>query len=140
MQNLEIRYCDADFSLYHWHKVRFAAECCAVVHALPVAQSDADEGSETVTVANSVALQPPSMYRVCLLNDDITTMDFVVEILQKYFSHTRDNAIRIMMDVHVNGQAVCGVYPRDIAETKVKQVLSCARENGQPLRCMMEKD
>ncbi len=78
------------------------------------------------------------MYQVILLNDDFTPMDFVVEVLEQFFSKTNEQATQLMLKVHTEGRAVCGVYPRDIAETKVEQVVGFARTHQHPLRCVME--
>ena len=85
-------------------------------------------------------LQPPKMYRVLLLNDDFTPMDFVIHVLQKFFSMNRERATQIMLKVHMEGQGICGVYPRDVAATKVEQVIAYARENQHPLACVMEEN
>lgn len=84
-------------------------------------------------------LEEPPMYKVLLHNDDYTTMDFVVEILQTVFHKSPEEATRIMLHVHYNGIGVCGVYPAEIAETKVEIVHRLARQNGFPLRCSMEE-
>jgi len=96
-----------------------------------------DEG--TVLSRQEQKLKPPSMYKVLLLNDDYTPMEFVVMILQEYFSKDRENATQIMLMVHRDGKGVCGVYPRDIASTKVELVLNHARKAGHPLQCVMEE-
>jgi ATP-dependent Clp protease adaptor protein ClpS len=83
--------------------------------------------------------QPPRMYKVILLNDDYTTMDFVIEVLQRFFSMTREQATYVMLKVHQEGSAVCGIYPRDIAETKVAQVTEFAKQHEHPLRCELEE-
>lgn len=85
-------------------------------------------------------LRPPRMYRVLLLNDDFTPMDFVIEVLQRYFSKNREQATQLMLQVHNEGRAVCGVYSRDVAATKVEQVAAMAREHQHPLVCVMEED
>lgn len=82
----------------------------------------------------------PELYRVLLLNDDYTTMDFVVEILESVFHKPPAEAYRIMMAVHTQGQGLCGVYPFEVAETKVATVVDLARGNGFPLRATMEKE
>ena len=82
----------------------------------------------------------PPMYRVFLINDDYTTMEFVVEVLRTVFKKSTGEATRIMLNVHNAGVGLCGVYPHEIAETKVDAVHTLARENGFPLRCTMEKD
>lgn len=85
------------------------------------------------------ALNRPSMYQVFLLNDDFTPMDFVVVVLQQFFGKRYAVAVKIMLEVHHQGKGVCGVYTRDIAETKVAHVNEFARLNEHPLLCKMEK-
>ena len=85
-------------------------------------------------------LKPPRMYKVMLLNDDYTPMDFVVEVLESFFRMNREEATRVMMNVHVKGAGVCGVFTRDIAETKVEQVNDYSRNNQHPLLCAMEEE
>ncbi len=85
-------------------------------------------------------VKPPSLYKVLLLNDDFTPMDFVVSILQKFFSMSREQAAQIMLKVHKDGMGVCGVFPKDVAATKVEQVLSFSRQNQHPLQCVMEEN
>jgi ATP-dependent Clp protease adaptor protein ClpS len=85
-------------------------------------------------------LQKPRLYKVILLNDDYTPMDFVVIILERFFTKTREQATRIMLDVHQKGIGVCGVYDREIAEMKVQQVISFAQESKHPLQCTMEPE
>ena len=82
----------------------------------------------------------PKMYKVLILNDDYTPMDFVVHILQAFFNLTHDKAQNIMLNVHTKGKGVCGVYTRDVAETKVEQVNDYSRQNQHPLLCTMEAD
>ncbi len=84
-------------------------------------------------------LKRPPLYKVILLNDDYTPMDFVVHILEAFFSIDRENATRIMLEVHTRGKGVCGIFTHEIAETKVSQVNSYSRENQHPLLCTMEK-
>ncbi|WP_038802248.1 ATP-dependent Clp protease adapter ClpS [Burkholderia mallei] len=84
-------------------------------------------------------LKPPSMYKVVLLNDDFTPMEFVVMVVQEYFKKDRETATQIMLKVHREGRGVCGVYTRDIASTKVEQVVTHARQAGHPLQCVMEE-
>ena len=81
----------------------------------------------------------PSLYRVLLLNDDYTPMEFVVAILQQVFNRNQDDAIRIMMHVHNHGVGECGIYPYEVAESKVTMVMDAARKNQHPLQCVMEK-
>ncbi|MFL2834056.1 MAG: ATP-dependent Clp protease adapter ClpS [Alphaproteobacteria bacterium] len=84
-------------------------------------------------------LKKPSLYKVLLLNDDYTPMEFVIFLLQKFFHKNNDEATKIMLHVHQNGVGVCGVFPYEIAETKVIQVLETAKKNDHPLQCTMEK-
>ena len=95
--------------------------------------------NETLLDEAESILKPPPMYKVILLNDDYTPMDFVIHILQEYFHKDRETAVRIMLKVHHEGQGVCGVYSKDIASTKVDQVLKHARKDGHPLQCTMEE-
>ncbi len=93
----------------------------------------------TVETRQEQKLKPPPMYQVFLLNDDYTPMEFVVAILQEYFSKDREAATQIMLKVHRNGKGMCGIYPKDIAFTRVELVLTHAREAGHPLQCMTEE-
>lgn len=85
-------------------------------------------------------LQKPQLYKVILLNDDYTPMEFVVNILERFFAKNREEATRIMLHVHQKGIGICGVYTREIAETKVQQVLTYAQEHQHPLQCTMEPE
>jgi ATP-dependent Clp protease adaptor protein ClpS len=82
----------------------------------------------------------PAMYKVLLINDDYTPMEFVVETIERFFNKSREQATQIMLQVHTKGMGVCGVYPRDIAETKMNQVMKYARDSQHPLQCMIEPD
>ncbi len=90
--------------------------------------------------ADEPQLQRPPMFRIIMLNDDYTPMEFVVDILISLFHKSQEIAAQLMLQVHKQGSAVCGVYPRDIAETKLQQVENASRNEGHPLRCVMEKD
>ena len=79
------------------------------------------------------------LYKVVVFNDDYTTMEFVIEVLQTFFAMNRERATQVMLKVHMEGFAVCGVYPKDIAETKVAQVSEFAKQHGHPLRCELEE-
>jgi len=83
-------------------------------------------------------LKRPPLYNVVLLNDDFTPMEFVVHVLEEFFSMNRELAVRVMLKVHTEGKGVCGTYSREIAETKVAQVNDYSRENQHPLLCLME--
>jgi ATP-dependent Clp protease adaptor protein ClpS len=93
-------------------------------------------GIATKTRAKS---KKPSQYKVLLLNDDYTPMEFVVIVLKRFFRMNLDQATRVMLHVHQRGVGVCGVYPYEVAETKVNQVMDFARENQHPLQCTLEK-
>ena len=84
-------------------------------------------------------LKAPSMYKVLLLNDDYTPMEFVVMVIQEYFNKDHETATRIMLQVHLVGKGVCGLFTRDVASTKVHQVIELSREAGHPLQCTMEE-
>ena len=103
------------------------------------APSEPDHQGDLAVEEARPKLKPPSMYKVLMLNDDYTPMDFVVEVLEGFFHLDREQATRVMLTVHTEGKAVCGVYPQDIAETKAAQVIDLARENHHPLMCQVEK-
>jgi ATP-dependent Clp protease adaptor protein ClpS len=89
--------------------------------------------------AQQAKADPPKLYKVMLLNDDYTPMDFVIVVLQRFFSLDTEQAMRIMLKVHHEGRGVCGIFPRDIAATKVQQVSNFARQHQHPLACVMEE-
>ncbi len=98
-----------------------------------------DSFDDNVLVAPSKPkLKKPKMYQVVLVNDDYTPMEFVIEILESFFSHERHQATKIMLNVHKKGKGVCGIFSKDVAETKVMQVNQFSRENQHPLLCEME--
>lgn len=102
---------------------------------------DSDGNSGTIVVTETrTKTKKPSMYKVLLLNDDYTPMEFVVHILERIFHKSHDEATQIMLHVHQKGIGVCGVYTYEIAETKVNQVVDFARRNQHPLQCTMEKE
>jgi len=84
-------------------------------------------------------VKPPPMFQVFILNDDFTPMEFVVLVLQQFFGMGREKATQVMLRVHREGRGVCGVYPRDLAATKVEQVCNFSRQHQQPLQCVMEE-
>ena len=94
---------------------------------------------ESVLEATVTRIKPPPMFKVMLLNDDFTPMDFVVAVIQKYFGKDREQATRIMLKVHREGMGICGIYPKDVATTKVEQVVSYSRKHQHPLQCVMEE-
>ena len=95
-------------------------------------------GTGVVTKTRSKTKRP-SLYKVLILNDDYTPMEFVVHILERFFNKNRQEATRIMLHVHRRGVGICGVYTYEVAETKVTQVMDLARQNQHPLQCVMEK-
>jgi ATP-dependent Clp protease adaptor protein ClpS len=105
----------------------------------PQRGSGDDTGSELVTKTRTVAKRP-NLYRVLLLNDDYTPMEFVVHVLERLFNMNHAQAIEIMLTVHRKGVAVVGVFSHEIAETKVAQVMELARRQQHPLQCTMEKE
>lgn len=101
-------------------------------------EKDNPQDGGTSVEASKPRLKQPPMFRVVLLNDDFTPMEFVVEILQTFFYMDRSKATQIMLHVHTRGKGVCGVFSRDVAETKVDQVNEYARQHEHPLLCTME--
>ncbi len=104
---------------------------------------DGDEGPKQdrgLVLKTRPKTQKPSMYKVLLLNDDYTPMEFVVHVLESIFKKNRQEATEIMLHVHRRGVGVCGVFTFEVAETKVAQVMDFARANEQPLQCTMEKE
>lgn len=100
-----------------------------------------DQGTGTGLVTKTKPkTKKPSLWRVLLLNDDYTPMEFVVYVLQKFFNMDEQTAVQVMLHVHQKGVGNCGVFPYEIAETKVAQVIDYARENQHPLQCTMEKE
>ncbi|AMG88353.1 ATP-dependent Clp protease adapter ClpS [Bordetella parapertussis] len=100
--------------------------------------STLDTQHDVVVEKQPARTAPPPMYQVVLLNDDYTPMEFVVKVLQKFFGKNSEDATRIMLQVHHEGRAVCGVYPRDLAATRIAQVSQYARARQHPLQCIME--
>ncbi len=97
-----------------------------------------DEGGSVVAERRTLKIKPPQMHQVVMLNDDFTPMEFVVVVLQEFFNKDREAATQIMLKIHLDGKGVCGVYTRDVAATKVEQVLDAARQAGHPLQCLSE--
>lgn len=119
----------------------------ATLDPLPIRMSeDEDEGNGGGGAGTGLATKTrektkkPSMYKVIMLNDDYTPMEFVVHVLQRFFGKSPDEATRIMLMVHQKGVGICGVYTFEVAETKVTQVIDFAREHEHPLQCTLEKD
>ncbi len=99
-----------------------------------------DEPGTGVLVKSKARTKKPSMYKVLLLNDDYTPMEFVVHVLERFFNKNREDATQIMLHVHRRGVGVCGVYTYEVAETKVTQVVEFARRHEHPLQCTLEKE
>jgi len=107
--------------------------------ASPPSVTRPDEGDGSVVAERQAArTKPPRMYQVVMLNDDFTPMEFVVLVLQEYFRLDLESATLIMLKIHHEGRAVCGVFSKDVAATKVELVLAAARRSGHPLQCIME--
>jgi ATP-dependent Clp protease adaptor protein ClpS len=125
--------------------VIFLRAAAARIWPISGAKEPRRPGEEGPGLGTAVITRPkpqtrhPNMYRVLLLNDDYTPMDFVVSILRKYFNKNLDEATRIMLHVHQHGVGECGIYTYEIAETKVTQVMDHARKHQHPLQCIMEK-
>jgi len=102
-------------------------------------QDGQDEGGTGLATKTRVKTKKPSLYRVLLLNDDFTPMEFVVHVLQNFFSMTPEKATQVMLHVHNNGVGECGVFTYEVAETKVTQVMDFAQKHQHPLQCVMEK-
>ena len=98
-----------------------------------------DDDGGVAVAPEKQKVKPPAMYKVMLLNDDYTPMEFVVSTIEKFFSKTREQATQIMLLVHREGMGVCGVFPKDMAATKVELVLGHARAQQHPLQCLMEE-
>ena len=109
-----------------------------------LSDEDDDRGSRGpgtgVVTTTKPKTKKPSMYKVLMLNDDYTPMEFVVYVLERFFSKAREEATHIMLHVHQRGVGICGVYSYEVAETKVTQVMDFARQNQHPLQCTLEKD
>ena len=99
------------------------------------------DGPNTGVVVKSRAkTKKPDLYKVLMLNDDYTPMEFVVYVLERFFNMNRQRATQIMLHVHQRGVGVCGVYTYEVAETKVNQVMDCARKHEHPLQCTLERE
>ena len=104
-----------------------------------VDEDESDQGDGDLAVAPAKPkLKRPPLYRVILLNDDYTPMEFVVQVLERFFGMNREKATQVMLAVHTQGKGVCGIYPQDVADTKASQVNESARESGHPLLCEAE--
>ena len=105
----------------------------------PLVKPDIDQGSNSVVLERRPQkTKPPQMHQVVLLNDDYTPMEFVVMVIQEFFSKDRETATQIMLKIHLDGKGICGIFSKDVAATKVDQVTEAARKNGHPLQCVSE--
>jgi ATP-dependent Clp protease adaptor protein ClpS len=115
------------------------------IPSLPPPRPEKENGGDNdrqagVMLKTRAKTRKPAMYKVLLLNDDFTPMEFVIHVLERFFSKTKDEATEIMLHVHRRGVGLCGVFTYEVAETKVMQVMDFARANEQPLQCTMEKE
>ena len=104
----------------------------------PLTPPGAGSDDSVVLERRSQRIKPPQMFQVVLLNDDFTPMEFVVQVIQEFFSKDRETATQIMLKIHLEGKGVCGIYTRDVASTKVDLVLQASRQAGHPLQCLSE--
>ncbi len=104
----------------------------------PVVPSESESDGTVVLERRTQKARPPNMFQVVMLNDDYTPMEFVVIVIQEFFSKDLETATQIMLKIHLDGRAVCGVYSRDVAATKVDQVMDAASKAGHPLQCVAE--
>lgn len=104
----------------------------------PYRTEDVAGGIATVLERKTQKTKPPQMYQVVMLNDDYTPMEFVVVVIQEFFGKDLETATQIMLKIHLDGRGVCGVYTRDVAATKVDQVMDVAHKAGHPLQCVSE--
>ena len=125
--------------LGHNNVMKYIMRFLGVRMAGPSDEDGGGTGTGTITRTRTKT-KKPSMYKVLLLNDDYTPMEFVVYVLQRFFSKNAEDATKIMLHVHQNGVGICGVFTYEVAETKVSQVMDLARQHDHPLQCTMEKD
>ena len=124
-------------TLLHIHTMIYQRHQLAVTSMASSPSRGDEEGDLAVAPAKPKVKRPP-LYKVVLLNDDYTPMEFVVEVLEHFFSMNREKATQVMLAVHTQGKGVCGIYTRDVAETKAELVNQAARDNGHPLLCEVE--
>lgn len=106
--------------------------------SIPVRHPVSDDAGAVVLERRTLKTKPPQMYQVVMLNDDYTPMEFVVVVIQEFFGKDLEAATAIMLKIHLDGKGVCGVYSKDVAATKVDQVLEAAHKAGHPLKCVAE--
>jgi ATP-dependent Clp protease adaptor protein ClpS len=119
---------------------RVIAELAGPIRIDDMSTKFQDGQGDTLLSVESTKLRPPNLYKVLLLNDDFTPMEFVIVVLQKFFAMNREQATLIMLKVHNEGRGLCGIYPHDIAASKVEQVTAYARQHQHPLACVMEEN
>ena len=117
---------------------RMATKKPEIPPIVPARLPDQDGGGSVVLERLTQKTKPPQMYQVLMLNDDYTPMEFVVVVIQEYFGKDLESATQIMLKIHLDGKGVCGVYSKDVAATKVDQVLEAAQKAGHPLKCISE--
>lgn len=105
-----------------------------------MAETEHYQGADVAINEVEHELQPPTLYKVIIQNDDYTPMDFVVHILEAFFTMNTEDAIRVMLEVHHNGQGICGIFSKQIAETKVHHINNYSKQNQHPLLCIMERE
>ncbi len=105
---------------------------------IPAAPPSVGSDDSVVLERRTQRTKPPQMFQVVLLNDDFTPMEFVVHVIQEFFGKDRETATQIMLKIHLEGKGICGIFTRDVASTKVDQVLAAARAAGHPLQCLSE--
>jgi ATP-dependent Clp protease adaptor protein ClpS len=110
------------------------------MQAMPPRNANRDDPQTGIVTKTRPKTKKPSLYKVLLLNDDYTPMEFVVHVLERFFGKGREEATRIMLHVHQKGVGICGVYTFEVAETKVTQVMELAHHHQHPLQCTMEKE
>ncbi|WP_217905301.1 ATP-dependent Clp protease adapter ClpS [Altererythrobacter lutimaris] len=124
-------------------QAEFAPQGARVIAPVRLAGTDGDDADseDEVGIATKTKAKPkkPSQYKVLMLNDDYTPMEFVVMVLKRFFNMDLEEATRVMLHVHQKGVGVCGIFPYEVAETKVNQVMDFARQNQHPLQCTLEK-
>jgi len=104
----------------------------------PTRVPDRDDSDTVILERLPLKVKPPQMYQVVMLNDDYTPMEFVVVVIQEFFGKDVETATQIMLKIHLDGKGICGVYSKDVAATKVDQVLEAAHKAGHPLKCVSE--
>ncbi len=121
------------------YRMKFMATKIPTKPPAPRVQSPDGDGTGSVVLERRTQrTKPPQMFQVVMLNDDYTPMEFVIVVIQEFFNKDRETATGIMLKIHLDGRAVCGVYSKDVAATKVDQVMEAAKKSGHPLQCVSE--